>query len=117
MWKVESKDTALDTMHNVSMEKEFKQFNKRCKQVLKSAEGRAKRQHLYTNRTGNLEKSTVSDPVVDEEGHLHILYGAGMYYASYVRNLGYFDILGDSWDEAMIIIKVGAKSLSKKAIK
>ena len=117
MWKVESKDTALQTMHNVSMEKEFQQFTKRCKTVLKRAEGRAKREHLYTNRTGNLERSTVSAPVVDEVGHLHVLYGAGMFYASYVEGYGYFDVLGDAWDEAQDMIKAGAEHLAKKASK
>lgn len=48
--------------------------------------------HKYTNRTGNLERSTKAVWVVKNSNELKINLEMGMEYASSVRNLGYSSI-------------------------
>ena len=54
--------------------------------------------HPYQNRTGDLERSTKAELVIDSPNYVQVDLVMGMYYAGYVVDLGYSNI-----DEAAAI--------------
>lgn len=74
------------------MRRAFRRLPAEMLKVVQTAARLEQQGHLYQNRTGNLERSTVGRPV-SSPGFMNddatVMLEMGMYYASYVNNLGY----------------------------